>query len=102
MEALRIVAIVLGTTGFWKLMEMFLERKKYKAEVNHLNTQINSQIITNWVSWSTKLEERVNELEGRNKEMQKTIARQKEKITGLENQVSQLKEQLRTYQQHGE
>jgi predicted RNase H-like nuclease (RuvC/YqgF family) len=83
-------------------MEMFLERKKYKAEVNHLNTQINSQIITNWVSWSTKLEERVNELEGRNKEMQKTIARQKEKITGLENQVSQLKEQLRTYQQHGE
>lgn len=101
MEAISIVAIVLGTNGFWKLAEMLLERKKSKAEVNHLNTQINSSIITNWVAWSKKLEERVNELEGRNKEMQKTIDRQKEKISGLEGQVSKLKEQLKAYQ-HGE
>lgn len=101
METISVVAVVLGATGFWRLVEMLLERRKYKAEVNHLNAQINSQIITNWVSWSKKLEDRVNELEGKNKEMARTIDRQREKIQGLESQVIQLKEQLKAYQ-HGE
>jgi chromosome segregation ATPase len=101
METLSIVAIVLGTNGFWKISEILLERRKYKAEVNHLNAQINSQVITNWISWSKKLEDRINDLESRNREMQKTIDRQREKISGLESQVTQLKEQLKTYQQHG-
>lgn len=101
MEVISIVGIVLGTSGFWKLSEILLERRKYKAEVNHVNSQINNQIIANWMSWSKKLEERVDDLETRNNEMVKIIDRQKEKISGLENQVIMLKEQLKTYQQNG-
>jgi peptidoglycan hydrolase CwlO-like protein len=90
MQIIQIIAIVFGASGFWKLMEFILARKKNKAEAQILNAQATSQIISNWVSWSQKLEERVKELEGKNTEMQNTISNQKEKIIFLERDMKEL------------
>jgi septal ring factor EnvC (AmiA/AmiB activator) len=87
-----IIAVALSATGFWRIIEMLFERNKYKAETLNLYAQVNSHVITNYIAWSQKLEERVKELEGRNNEMDTTIQRQKQKIQELEKQISQLEE----------
>ncbi len=96
MEMVKMTAMVFGASGFWKVLEILFERNKQKAEISHLNSQVNSQIISNWVSWSQKLEDRVKDLEGRNQAMNKTIELQKESIQGLEKQVSLLEDQNTT------
>lgn len=92
-ETAKIVALIAGATGFWKLLEMLFERGKYRAEINQLNAQVQSQIISNWVSWSQKLEERVKFLENHNAEMESTIERQHRQIEELEMQVTELEKQ---------
>jgi predicted RNase H-like nuclease (RuvC/YqgF family) len=93
MEIWSTLAVVISTAGFWRVAEMLIDRKKQKAEVFQLQSQINSEIVQNWVGWSKKLEERVSDLEGRNKEMQGTIENQKIKIKSLETQLNFLKGQ---------
>lgn len=92
-DLLYVFVLLIGANGFWKILELLLDRKKHKAEVSHLYTQVNSEIVTNWVSWSKKLEQRVKDLEGKNDTMRNTIERQKVRIHDLEKQVSQLEEQ---------
>jgi predicted RNase H-like nuclease (RuvC/YqgF family) len=93
LDLLSILVLLIGANGFWKILELLLERRKHKAEVNHLYSQVNSEIITNWASWSKKLEQRVKDLEGKEDRMRNTIERQKERIHDLEKQVNLLEEQ---------
>lgn len=86
MDLLSVLVLLIGANGFWKILELLLERKKHKAEVSHLYTQVNSEIITNWVAWSKKLEQRVKDLES-------IIGKQKERIRDLEKQVVILEQQ---------
>ena len=94
MELLKLIAVVLGAIGFWRLLEALLkfrgDKKLKRAETSNLYAQANSHIVDNWVTWSQKLEARVNELEGCNTEMSKTIKRQRERITELEKLVTEL------------
>lgn len=102
MDILKIAVVVLGATGFWKLMEVLLhygvQHKLKKAEIKSLNVQANSLVVENWVQWSEKMEKRIQQLETKNNELVKTITKQKDRITELEKYVDQLEEALRTYQ----
>ena len=94
MEILKLIAIILGATGFWKLLEILLklriDKRLKKAETSNLYAQANSQIVDNWVGWSQKLEARVKELEGYNTEMRLTIKKQRDRINELEKHVGSL------------
>lgn len=94
MDILKLIAVIFGATGFWKLMEVLLrlrmDRKLQKAETSNLYVQANSQIVDNWVGWSQKLEQRVKELEGCNTEMKQTINTQRKRINELEKHIGSL------------
>lgn len=94
MDILKLIAIIFGATGFWKLVEILLklriDKKLKKAETSSLYAQANTQIVENWVGWSQKLESRVKELEGYNTEMRATITKQRNRITELERHVTKL------------
>ncbi len=66
MSILKIIAIVFGATGFWKLIEILLQFRTQKrlknAEINNLNTQANSLIIENYKLWTEKMERRLKEV----------------------------------------
>lgn len=94
MDLFKLIAVIFGATGFWKLVEILLklriEKKVKKAEASNLFAQANTQIVDNWVGWSQKLEKRVKELEGYNTEMRQTITKQRNRITELEKHVTEL------------
>jgi uncharacterized coiled-coil protein SlyX len=94
MEFAKLIAVILGATGFWKLVEILLklriDKRLKKAETTNLFAQANSQIVDNWVGWSQKLEQRVKELEGYNTEMRQTIDKQRNRINELEKHVGSL------------
>ena len=88
MELYKILAIVLGATGFWKLIELLLQygvQKRLKnAEIRNLNAQANSLVIDNYKLWSENMEKRLKELESKNALMNETIIKQRDRITELE------------------
>lgn len=94
MDILKLIAVILGATGFWKLVEILLrlrmDKKLKKAETSNLYAQANSQIVDNWVQWSQKLEQRVKELESYNTEMRQTINKQRNRINELEKHIGSL------------
>lgn len=94
MDFIKLIAVIFGATGFWKLIEILLkiriDKRLKKAETSNLYAQANSQIVDNWVQWSQKLENRVKELEGYNTEMRQTIKKQRERINDMEKHVSDL------------
>jgi len=81
MELYKILAIVLGATGFWKLIELLLQygvQKRLKnAEIRNLNAQANSLVIDNYKLWSENMEKRLKELESKNALMNETIIKRK-------------------------
>ena len=91
MELYKILAIVLGATGFWKLIELLLQygvQKRLKnAEIRNLNAQANSLVIDNYKLWSENMEKRLKELESKNALMNETIIKQRDRITELEKYV---------------
>lgn len=101
MDALKIVAIVLGATGFWKLIEILLQfgmQKKLKnAEIRNLNIQANSLVVENYKLWSENMEKRLKQLESKNALMNKTITKQRDRITELEKYVDQLEAEIQLY-----
>ena len=101
MDVLKIVAIVLGATGFWKLIEVLLQlgmQKKLKnAEIRNLNIQANSLVVENYKLWSENMEKRLKQLESKNALMNKTITKQKDRITELEKYVDQLEAEIQLY-----
>jgi uncharacterized coiled-coil protein SlyX len=101
MELYKILAIVLGATGFWKLIELLLQygvQKRLKnAEIRNLNAQANSLVIDNYKLWSENMEKRLKELESKNALMNETIIKQRDRITELEKYVDQLEEEIQLY-----
>jgi predicted RNase H-like nuclease (RuvC/YqgF family) len=96
MDIIKLIAIIFGATGFWKIIEIILniriDKKLKNAETSNLYAQANSQIVENWVEWSQRLEKRVGELEGNNTEMKLTITKQRKRISELEKHVVNLEE----------
>lgn len=94
MEIIKLITLILGATGFWRLVEILVKRhgdkKLKKAETNNLYAQANNQIIENWVGWSQKLEQRVKELENSNTEMKQTIDEQKTHIQTLQTRIEHI------------
>ncbi|MAQ76865.1 MAG: hypothetical protein CL613_11115 [Aquimarina sp.] len=103
MEYLKLAAVVIGASAFWKFAEMLInyrwQRKLKTAEMQDIRSQTNERVIGNWISWSDKMEERIQELEKNNKEMRATITRQRERINDLEVYIEELEHKLKKYQQ---
>ena len=101
MDIIKIIVIVLGATGFWKLIEVLLQygmQKRLKsAEIRNLNIQANSLVIENYKLWSENMEKRLKQLESKNALMNKTITRQRDRITELEKYVDQLEAEIQAY-----
>lgn len=101
MELYKILAIVLGATGFWKLIELLLQygaQKRLKnAEIRNLNVQANSLVIENYKLWSENMEKRLKQLESKNALMNKTITKQRDRITELEKYIEQLEAEIQLY-----
>ncbi|WP_452223675.1 hypothetical protein [Lacinutrix chionoecetis] len=106
MDLLKILAIVLGATGFWKLVEMLLQygmQKRLKnAEIRNLNIQANSLVIDNYKLWSENMEKRLKQLESKNTLMNKTITKQRDRITELEKYIEQLEGEIQLYNKQKE
>lgn len=101
MDLLKILAIVLGATGFWKLVEVLLQygmQKRLKnAEIRNLNVQANSLVVENYKLWSENMEKRLKQLESKNTLMNKTIIKQRDRITELEKYIEQLEDEIQRY-----
>lgn len=101
MDIIKIIAIVLGATGFWKLIEVLLQygmQKRLKsAEIRNLNIQANSLVVENYKLWSENMEKRLKQLESKNALMNKTITKQRDRITELEKYVDQLEAEIQSY-----
>lgn len=105
MEYVKLIAILFGATGFWKLIELLVkvrsDNRRQRAEIRNLEAQSEKQISDNWIQWSQTLEKRVKELEAvaeENKELKRQIENQRRRIGELEGKVSRVEkenEQLR-------
>lgn len=88
MMEIKLVAIILGANGLWKLIEALLklrsDRKQKQAEASHLYAQANSAVVGNWMEWSKKLEDRIGELEKHVEKLQK-------RNTELESELEELR-----------
>lgn len=100
MEYGKLIAILFGATGFWKLAELILHfianKKRQSAEINNLKAQTEANIVGNWIQWSQTLEKRVKELETvaeENKELQNQIESQRERIVELESKVERVEKE---------
>ena len=98
MEWTQIILVVLGATGFWKLVEVLFnarqERKIKQATAANLQAQTEVQVVSNWIQWAQHLEQRVKELEAvaeENKLLTETVEQQRERIAHLESEVDSLK-----------
>lgn len=100
-DIIKLTGIVLGATGFWKVLELVLQYGVYKrfkkAEIRNLDVQANNLVVENWVQWSGKMEKRVQELESKNTQMNETIIKQRERINELQKYVDQLEEEIRIH-----
>ena len=89
MDIIKMLTLVFGATGIWRLVEVLIkhkiEKKKVSAETNNIYTQANTTILGNWEQWSNKLEARVKDLERQNEQ-------QRICINDLETLVKKLKE----------
>lgn len=101
MNLLKLVTIVLGATGFWKLIEVLLqygiEKRLKTAEIRNLNTQSNNLIVDNYKQWYEDMEKRLKALESKNALMNETITKQRDRITELEKYVDQLEIEVQSY-----
>ena len=101
MDLIKLIGIVFGATGFWKLVELLFQYRTQqqlkKAEIRNLNAQSNNQVVENWVQWSEKMEKRILQLENKNTIMNQTITKQRERINELQRYVDQLEEEVKTY-----
>ena len=94
----KIVMLVLGATGFWKLLDLLLkyrmDKKLKRAEIKNINASTETQIIENWVSWAQNLEVRLRnsdnlnerlyqKLECLEKKMKEVIKKNKELISEI-------------------
>lgn len=103
MEYLKLASVVLGAHGLWKLVETLLQhrtqKKLSKAEIRNLHAEADERVIGNWIQWSDKMEERIQELEKNNQEMKAIIVKQRERINDLEIYTEKLELKLKKHQE---
>ena len=96
MDTTKLMAIIFGATGFWKLLEVLLkwrsDKKRTQAETYQVFERANTQILGNWVAWSQKLEETVRQQENEHHELEEKIVIQQNRIAILEKEVAELKQ----------
>ena len=104
-EITTIGTLVLGTMGFWKVIELafktFTEKRYKKAQTRHLILEGNSVLIENYAQWAETLQEKVNALEAKATMMheealtlQVTIEEQKKLIQEQFEQIATQNAQL--------
>lgn len=102
MEYIKLAVVVIGASAFWRFAEMLinfrLQKKLKKAEVRNIDTETNERVISNWIAWSDKMEERIQDLEENNKVMKATIIKQRERINELKTYIDELEQKLKKYQ----
>ncbi len=102
MDYIKLAGIVLGSNVILELVKYILhyrtQRKLKRAEIRNLDAQTDEKVAQNWMQWSEKMEERINELEKDNKEMKEKVVMQRKEINELKKYIDQLEEELRTYQ----
>ena len=88
LEIVKLVVVIFGANGLWKLIEALLklrlDKKQKSAETSHLYVQANSQVVENWMEWSKKLEDRIEELE-------KDVEKLRKRNTELEIELEELR-----------
>jgi len=99
MEIWKLIAIIVGAGGFWKLVEILIklrmDKKLKKAETSNLYAQANTNIVNNWVQWSQKLEKRVKESEDHTAAMKEIVEKQRKQIKCLEQKVELMEKKNR-------
>lgn len=97
MELWKIITLILGATGFWKLLEILVrlrsDKKVKLAEAINLHAQAENQIVANWIQWSQMLEKRIKESEEHTEALQKVIENQRKRIQDLEKKVVHMEKQ---------
>ena len=101
----KIITLVLGTTGIWKIIELLIRAKFDKrlrtAETKNLHVQAEGQIVGNWIQWSQHLEQRVKELEvvaKENRKLMKMVESQSGMIESQKNRIFELEQKVKTLQ----
>jgi len=96
MELWKLITLILGATGFWKLLEILIrlrtDKKVKLAEAINLRAQAENQIVANWIQWSQMLEKRIKESEEHTEALKKIIEGQRERIQDLEDKVVHMEE----------
>jgi len=95
MDAMKLIGIILATTGFWKLIEVLITYKSKKrlerAQEKNIVAEATTKITKNWIMWSTKMEKRVAQLENKNTKLSGVINKQSSKTNELEKEIGELK-----------
>tara|TARA_R110000868_G_scaffold46842_2_gene154353 strand:+ start:552 stop:926 length:375 start_codon:yes stop_codon:yes gene_type:complete len=101
----KVITLVLGTTGIWKIIELLIRAKFDKrlrtAETKNLHVQAEGQIVGNWIQWSQHLEQRVKELEvvaKENRKLMKMVESQSGMIESQKNRIFELEQKVKTLQ----
>ena len=94
MEVVKIIAIVVGTAGFWKLLEtainnFSLSRLK-NAEAKSFQVQSEKTVIANWIQWSEMLEKKVKEAYEHTTILEEIISTLEAQIKKLEAKVAEM------------
>jgi uncharacterized coiled-coil protein SlyX len=74
-----------------------MQKKLKNAEIRNLNIQANSLVVENYKLWSENMEKRLKQLESKNALMNKTITKQRDRITELEKYVDQLEAEIQLF-----
>ncbi|WP_299243022.1 hypothetical protein [uncultured Aquimarina sp.] len=103
MEYLNLAGVVIGSSVLTETVKYFLQyrtqKKLRKAEIRNLNAEADERVISNWIQWSDKMEQRIQELEKNNQEMKAIIIKQRERINDLEVYTEKLEHKLKIHQE---
>ena len=97
-ETIKLISIFLGANGLWKVIEYLfkikVEKRKHDEEINNLKAQTSNLMLENWIEWSTRLENRVKELESRLSEMVREVENKNQQLGEKDKQIEKLESQL--------
>ena len=93
-EIIQLIVVIIGATGFWRLVEYLLkfnsERKLKQAEARNLDIKANDLVLENWMQWSEKMEERISQLEEKNIKLYANISDLKAKNAKMHSTITEL------------
>ncbi len=99
MEIWKLITIIIGASGFWKIIDLLIkyrsDKKLKMAEAKNLHASAQSSIVQNWIEWSQTLEKRVKESEEHTLAMEAIFKQQRERIRCLEQKVEKMEQENR-------